>query len=878
MPLDRLFIALRMRLRSLFGAAALDHELAEELHDHLEHLIEVNRARGLAPAAARREALLAIGGIEQRKEECRDARRVRLLENLIQDLRYTVRTLGRSPAFAAAAILTLTLGIGATVAMFTVVNGVLLRPMPFPDPDRLFLVTLTEPGPFSAQPGMADRDYLAFRESTRAFAHVAAFSNNSGNLIRAGDPIVINVGNVTTEFFDVLGVQPIAGRAFLPGDGDKGRDPVVVLGDGLWRTRFGADPAIVGKDITIDRVRHAVIGVMPAGFDFPDKAEVWTPKVIVLQKGNSFQFPVVGRLKSEIGVGEARAEFDTFVRLLSSRSLDDRSSRFVGIFPLKELLVGDIRRSLQLFAGAVVFVLLIACANVANLLLTRASGRQREIAMRAALGASRARLIRQLLTESAAVSLAGGALGVLVARWLVLTLLALAPKDLIPRIEMIQIDGWVLAFAFGVSLVTGIVFGFAPALRMTRCPAQPLTGARTFSAGQDRLRAAFVTAEIALALVLLTGAGLLVKSFVRLRAVDSGFHTANVISLTVQLSGAEYSRPESLKAFHQDMVARLSSLPGVVSAGAINWRPLGTMLIRGDFQAESVRVPESLLVDKPAVSPGYFSAMGIRVLRGRDFTDGDTENSHGVAVVSRSVAKILSPSENPLGMRVTIRSNPTPQDWLTVVGVVDDVKQFGPAKEAHPAVYQPYLQVRHPFFLSHMTFAVRTSDEPMKSMPAIRAVLRSVDEDQPATSIALMDDVIGRATAAPGFQARLLATFALLALALAVVGTYGVLAYSVAQRTHEIGVRMALGAHHGAVVWMVVRRTLILTIIGVAIGTVGAWFTTRILTAFLFETTPTDPATFAIVTLTIGIAALVAGAVPARRAAQVDPLVALRHE
>jgi putative ABC transport system permease protein len=881
MRFERLLLALSMRLRSLFRGATLDRELDDELRDHIEHLIEANQARGLAPDAARREALIAIGGVERRKEECRDSRGTRLVEDLLQDLRYTIRTLRHSPAFTVAAVLTLTLGIGATVAIFTVVNGVLLRPIPFPDPDRLFLLSMLEPGPFIAQPGMPDREFLAFHADNRAFEHVAAYSNGAGNLTGAGDPVVVNVGNVTSEFFDVLGVQPLAGRTFLPDDGKQGGERVTVLGERVWATRFGSDPSIVGKDITLDHQRHVVVGLMPAGFDFPNKAEVWTPKVIRLQSGgNGFSFPIVGRLRQGVAPAEARAEFDTFIRRVSDNPNDLPTGRLIGLIPLKEFLVGGIRHALRVFAGAAIFVLLIACANVANLLLIRASGRQREIAMRAALGASRARLIRQLLTESAAVSLTGGALGVLLARWLVPALLAIAPPKLVPRVEMIHIDGWVLAFALGVSLATGIVFGLAPAMRITRRGPLPplLAGARVSPAGHDRLRAAFVAAEIALALVLLTGAGLMLKSFVRLRAVDSGFHTANVVSMTVELSGSQYSGPERLKAFHREMLGRLSALPGVVSAGAVNWRPLGTMLMRGDIVAEAVTVPGSLLADKPAVSPGYFGAMGIRLIRGRDFSDRDTESSQGVAIVSRSVAKVLSPSEDPVGMRISLRTRPTAQDWLTVVGVVDDVKQFGPAEASHPAVYQPYSQVRQPFFLSHMTFAVRTAEEPMKSVPAMRAALRAVDRDQPATSITLMDDVIGRATAEPRFQARLLGTFAILAVALALVGTYGVLAYSVAQRTHEIGLRMALGARAAAVLWMVIRRTLILTVTGVAIGTVGAWLTTRLLTTFLFETTPTDPATFVGVALTIFIAALVAGAIPARRATRVDPLIALRHE
>src|SRR6266542_157138 len=823
MAIPRWCYRVSMRLRSLVHAGTLDRELDEELQFHVDRLVEAHLARGLSPEAARREALLAIGGIEQRKEECRDARRVRFIEDVLQDLRYAARTLRRAPAFTTASILTLTLGIGTSVAMFTVVNGVLLRPMPFPEADRLYLVALYPKSFLMRQPGMTDRDYVWLRDQRdHPFQHLAAFTTYKGNLVGAGDPAVIIVGNVTTEFFDAVGVTAAMGRTFLADDSQEGRERTVVLSDQLWRTRFGSDQAIVGKQMTLDGMHRTVIGVMPAEFDFPGKATAWTPLIIRFDPGNSLMFPVLGRLKRGITIGQARAAFDTVIGTLpGGPSPAERAEWVTGVLPLKELLVRDIRRPLQIFTGAVLLVLLIACANVANLLLARASGREREIAVRAALGASRTRLIRQLLTESALLAFVGAALGILLARWTVPLLLALVPAGRIPRTEMIRIDGPVIAFAIAGGAATGIVFGLAPALRLTRrrFAGTWLPGGRSVIAGQDRFRAALVIGQIALALVLLTAAGLLANRFLRLRAVDPGFHTDNVVTMSIELPESVYSSPERLHAFHQDVLARLSHLPNVAAAGVVNWLPLGDLYLYGDFKVDGGMPNAGFDVDKPAVSPGYFGAMGIRLRRGREFNEHDNASSPGVAIVSRTVAKTLDPSEDVIGKRVSLKTRPNPQDWLLVVGVVDDVKQLGPSHASHAAIYQPYLQVGQRFFLNQMTYVIRTASEPLGAIPGIRNVLRAVDKDQPATSIGLMNDALEAATAEPGFYAKLLGTFALLAMILALVGTYGVVAYSVAQRSHEIGLRRALGARDSSVLWMVIRRTLMLGAAGVVIGT-----------------------------------------------------------
>ena len=871
---------LAARLRALVRGRALDSELDEELRFHVEHLIADGVAHGLTPEAARREALLAMGGIEQRKEECRDTRGVRLIEDFLQDVRYAARTLRRSPAFTFTAIATLTLGIGTTVAMFSVVNGVLLRPLPFPQPDRLFLVALSPKSFFMAQPGMADVTYLQFRERDRTFQHLAAFSSYKGNLTGAGDPVVVKMASVTTEFFDAVGAGPAMGRTFLSSDGEPGREQTIVISDQLWRSRFGSDPQIVGRIIRLNDISHTVVGVMPAGFDFPGGKAAWTPTAIRITPGNSLLVPVVGRLKPDVTVEQARAAFETTFAALPDVSIDDRSKWDVGLLPLKELLVGDVRRPLQLFTAAVLVVLLIACANVANLLLARASGRDREIAVRAALGAGRRRLVRQLLTESLLLSAVGAVLGLLLARWTIAALLAAAPPGRIPRTEMIGVDVAALAFAAAIAALTGIAFGLAPALRLTRfrsATALVPTG-RTFAGGHDRLRGVLVVSEIALALVLLTGAGLMMQSFLRLRAVDAGFDTDNVLRMSVELPSAKYTTAEQMQLFHQGMLEKLATVRGIAAAGLVNWLPLGDMYLQGDFRIEGAAQAPRFNVGKIAVSGGYFRAMGIRLLDGREFGDEDTATSQRVAIVSRTVANSIDPSGNVLGRRVSVWGRENSREWLTVVGVVDDIRQLGPTQKLHAAVYQPYRQVGNAGFLSGATYIVRTDSDPAATVPALRNVLSSMDKDQPAAATGLMKDVVQGATATPAFYARLLGIFAVLAVALALVGTYGVIAYSVAQRSHEIGLRMALGARASGVVSMVLLRTGRLALAGVVIGAAAAWAATGFLRTLLFEITPTDPATFAAVTLAIFTAAMLAGTIPARRATRVDPLTALRHE
>ncbi|HKW34147.1 MAG TPA: ABC transporter permease [Candidatus Acidoferrum sp.] len=868
------------RMRVVIRRGRVEGELDEELRFHLERQVEKYVQSGLNREEAQRRARVEFGGVELAKEECRDAGGVNFIESMLQDLRYGIRTLGKNPGFTAVAVLTLALGIGANTAVFTVVNGVLLRPMPFPEPERLVLISLTpRGGPFKWQPGVSDRDYLAFREQDQAFQRIASFTSRAtANLTGAGDPVQIPVAYVTTDFFPVLQTNPEIGRGFLAEEEEPGRDNVVILSNQLWKERFGADSGILGRTLQLDGISRTVVGVMPTGFALPD-VRLWMPLKIRIDAHNSFTRPVVGRLKPRVTEQQAQAELETFSDLQPLGPGESKRDRMPQIIPLKDLLVANIRPSLLVFAGAVAFVLLIACANVANLFLARAAGRGHEMALRSTLGAGRWRLVRQLLTESTLLSLAGGACGILITFWSVPALLALAPAGKVPRMEMIRMDGWVLAYTFAISVMTGIMFGLAPAFHATRRDAsESLSQAgRSVTAGHERMRGALTVSEIALALVLLTGAGLMLKSFMRLRAVNPGFAPHSVMTITVDLPESTYRTAPQMRAFHARTLDELSGLPGVSASGAVNLLPLGGFLTMGTFQVEGSQRPPGFMVDKPCISPGYFKAMGMPLLRGREFTEADNDRAPGVVVVSQSVARTLWPGQDPILKRVSMEDEPKPEDWLTVVGVVEDVKQQGLTKGSDPAIYQAYLQISSPFFLSHMTFVVKTASSPESVASGIRTVLRSVDKNQPI-SIASMDSLVAATTAESRFQTRLLTAFAMVSLALTIAGIYGVLAYSVAQRTREIGVRMALGAQGGDVLGMVLRKALVLVFAGIVIGGAGAVALTRVLERFLFEVKPADLPTLAAVTAILALSALAACYMPARRAMRVDPMVALRYE
>jgi predicted permease len=872
----------------IFCRRASDAERAKELRSYLEIETDENIARGLPPEEARYAARRKLGNPVLIREEVYRMNSIGFLETLWQDVRYALRSLRKSPGFTALAVLAMALGIGANTAVFTVVNGVILRPLPFVQPERLFLISYN-PGLGFSGPGLEDAHYLEFQRRTRAFERVTTFDEDQVTLTGAGDAVSLHSAMVTSSFFPVLGVSPAMGRTFASQEEQSGSPGVAVLGAELWRSRFAADPNILGKAITVNGVKRTVIGVMPAGFAFPDDAALWFPLAV----GADFRYfrTAFGRLRPTVSEQQAQAELETLVPQLAA-SLgraglkpiapgDHRNGMAAGILPLKDLLVGGIRKSLLIFMGAVAFVLLIACANVANLLLMRGSLRRQEMAVRTALGAPRRRLIRQLLTESAMLSLGGAVAGLLSAIFGVRALLALAPAGTIPRVREIHLDAGVIGFALGLGAVTGILFGLLPAVQATGRELRTFLSqaGRAVSGRSEGLRSVLVVSEIALTLVLLTGAGLLLKSFLRMRAVDPGFRAENVLTMTVDLPESLYKTTASIQVFHARTLEKLSNLPGVLAAGAVNWLPLGGALMSGDFHLYGGRpMPRGYMVDKPAVSPEYFRVMGIPLLSGKGFSGQDNATAPGVAIISQSVARTFWPGGDALGQRITLEEDPRPEDWLTIIGVVNDVMQQSLTEKAHPAIYRPYTQVRLPDFINHMTFAVRTAAQPASVLTAMRGVLQGVDRNQPAQSITAMTDLVATTTAEPQFQTRLIAIFSMLALLLAAIGVYGVQACAVAERTREIGIRMALGAEKSEITRMVLRRSLLLVTVGVALGVVGALAVTRVLARFLFEVKPTDLPTFLVVAALLVAVALLAGLLPARRATRVDPLTALRWE
>jgi len=852
-----------------------DLELDEELLGHMRMAIEERVARGERREDAARAVRREFGNLGVVKEVTREMWGGGWLERLAQDVRYGVRTLRRSPAFTVVAGLTLALGIGATTAMFTVVHAVLLRPLPYPRSDRLMLLAYDfRNNPFIPMAGISDRQWVDARPRFRTFSRVAATAQSLTTLTDAGDPVRLQEATVTAGLFETLGIVPAVGRTFALDDERVGGEPVVILGDALWRERFGADPRVVGRSITLDGIRHTVVGVMPSGFAYPPDARLWRPLRIQLTPNRSWMLSVVGRLEDRATQAQAVAELTAL-----EATAKERDSVIARVTPLKDTVVGNVTRSLLVFAGAVALVLLIACANAANLLLMRATSRHHEMAVRAALGAGRPRLIRQLITESAVLWLGAGVAGVGLAAVGVRALVAFAPPGRIPRQGEISVDATALSFALGVSLVTGVLFGLAPAIRATRSTVRDAlaASARTISGRDGGLRGALVVSEIALALVLLAGAGLMVQSFLRMRRVELGFRPDGLAAMTVDLPGATYRSPEAMQAVHQAMVERLTRIPGVESAAAVNFIPLGGAQIRGDFKLEGGRAsPRGYLVAKPSASPGYFRTMGIRLRRGREFTPQDVLSSPGVVIVSQSVADQIWPGANAVGQRISMKDVPGPGDWLTVVGVVDDVGQTSIDTHRDPAIYQPIQQLTQTYFLEHMSFVVRTTGNPASLVPAMRHAMREVDPNQPIGSIGTLESAISATVAEPLFQARLIVAFSVFALVLAGIGIYGVVAYSVAERTHEIGIRVALGAGRGNVIAMVLRRLLVLVVPGVALGIAGALATTRVLSSLLFEVKPNDPVTFIGVAVLLAAVAVVAGLVPARRASRVDPLVALR--
>jgi putative ABC transport system permease protein len=804
---------LRSFLASLTNRSRLEGDIDEELRFHLEARTEDLARAGMPRAEAERQARLEFGGVEAYKEDCREARGLRGLDEVRQDLRFALRGLRRNPGFAAVAVLTLALGIGVNTAMLTVAESVLRRPLPYRDRGRLVMVhTVGSFGPFSWRDGpFADPDYLELRR-LGAFSDLASFATFESSLTGAGEPVRALRGEVTPSLFPLLGVEPALGRVFRPGEEQGASGALAVLSDGLWRGRFRADPGVVGRVENVDGVPTTIVGVMPPAFDFPPRTELWTPlRIRPAYRDNSIN-RVVGRLASGIDREQALAQSRTLMTAVGRSLPPARRNADVSIVGLQESLVGPVRPLILVLLGAVGFVLLIACANMASLLMARAAARRQEMSLRAVLGAGRARLLRQLLTESLVLAVLGGIAGLALARASLPVLLAWVPPNMLPRIDEVRIDAAVAAAAGALCLGTGVLFGLAPAWWGSRRELGPAQKHRTASAStpaERRVRGGLVIAETALVMVLLVGAGLQ------------------------------------------------------------SWQ--------GDFTVEGTDRPSDLVVGKPAVSEGYFRLMGIPLRRGRFFVARDGAGAPRVAIVSEAVARRCWPGQDAVGRRLTM-DDPKEDAWLTVVGVVGDIRQDTLAGDTLPMIYVPARQEWRGFFLGSMAFLARTSGDPAPLAAALRAEVRVLDPELPVQRIERLDDLLSGSLAPPRFRTAVLLTFALLALVLALVGIYGVTAYEVTRRTPEIGIRRTLGAQTSSVLRLVFGRSLGLVLAGLAAGVPGALALTRVLQGFLFAVSPADLATFLAVTLAVTVAALLASAVPARRATRVDPAVALRYD
>ena len=849
-----------------------EQDLDEEIQTHIRMAIEERVAQGQSRAEAERAVRREFGDVTRVKEATRTMWGGVWLDRLFQDLRFGVRSLARDRGFALVAILTLALGVGVTTAMFTVVNGVLFRPLPFFEPDRLVAVGIETQGQTTGDPYVMDEHFFELRRQTSPFAEVTTYMIYPPvTLTDAGEAARRSATYVTSGFFDVFGVRPAIGRGFTAADDQPGAGPVVVLGQNLWLDRFGADRSILGTTATLDGIARTIVGVMPPGFNFPGRTDLWLPLATnpLLAEGLSYTNPVVARLGENVAVDQAAAELSALAVASDwRRGGNEVSTR---IIPLKDVVVGESRYPLLIFAGAVGLVLLISCTNVANLLLMRAGTREQEIGLRRVLGAGRPRLVRQLLTESVMVALLGGALGILVAEFGVQGLLALAPPDTIPRGQELGIDRAVLAFTLLVSTVTGIGFGLAPAFKATRRELRDTVteGTRTHTPRRGIARSALVVAEIGLAVVLLTSAGLLLRSFQQIRAIDLGFQPNNTLTFFVDLPEHTYADVGPIQALHRRVLDGLKRIPGVETAGAANLEAFGPI-----FRSTSVRVEGQPEENSPAgwmiASPGYFPAMGIPVLSGRGFSGQDDASASGVVVISKAMADERWPDRDPIGGRLSKGDS-----WLTVVGVVEDMVRGDVTENRGPLMYVPLEQIDRADYLDHMSYVVRTAASAGVIAPAMREVLRDADPNLPPGTISTMDEIVLASMGDRLFQTRILGVFAVLALLLAAVGVYGVTAYSVSERTQELGIRMALGARADQVVRMTLGGVLRLVVPGLLLGSAAALAATRLIAASLYEITPGDPVTIIGVAALLGGVAVIAALVPVRRATRINPVEVL---
>jgi predicted permease len=889
--IDRWWDIVRLRLRSLLRSGRLEQELDKELCFHLESETEANLRLGLAPLDAQHAALRRLGGVAQIQEECRDMRRAGYFENFVRDLQYAIRTLARTPGFAAVIVLTLALSIGANSAIFSVIDGVLLRPLPYPHPERLVRVFFTSRiyRRFPLNPF----DLRDIRARNRSFGAIAGITRNDRQLSGAGRPERLISFSVTAGYFRVLGINPALGREFTTEDELPGRGAQVILSDRVWRTRFAADPAIVGRKITIGSEPFTVTGVMPPvshpGNTYHpladgDTVDVWTPFTFVGDgsRRSSHYIEVFARLKAGITVAQSQADMNLQVQQLGREHVEATRGWQPLVIPLYQELVGPSRPMLLVLLGAVGLVLLIACANAANLLLARASSRQREIAVRAALGAGRSRLVRQMLTESLLLAVVGGVLGAGVAVGGVRALTSLLPADF-PRAAAIHLDASVFFFTGLVTLATGLLFGLAPAIQASRADLHQALreSGRGASAGSRQLwiRNALVVGEIALACVLLAGAGLMLRSFVNMLRDDPGFRAGRVVTAAISLPSATYKTPQDDLTFFDRLNRALIAMPGVRAAGVgsdLPWTGYDDNVSGFTIEGKVTPAGHPFHARFHTVTEQYFQALGIPLLRGRFFTPHDDMKSAPVILVNSLMARLDWPGEDVIGKRLTFDDNPKEGDWFTVVGVVADVKDRPNSAAAEPSIFWPLLQT--PFDSNQMAVVVRAQGDPAQIGSQLRGAVARLDPELAVADLKEMDDVAGQSFSGPRFTLFLIVLFAALAVTLAAIGIYGVISYSVSRRTHEFGLRMALGARPGNVIRQVMMQGIRLALVGIAAGMLAALALGRLLWSLLYKVSPSDPATFAAVAFIAVLIAALACYIPARRATAADPIAALRAD
>jgi putative ABC transport system permease protein len=871
-------------LRRLFGRRKQEEELEKELRFHLEQHTADLIAQGLDPEEARRRARLALGGPDQVKEQCRDARGTRWLEDLLQDLRYGARMLLGKPGFALIAVITLAAGIAANTTIFSLADATILRPFNFPHQERLVMVW--EGGALAGgfdHGTVAPGNFNDWREQNQSFERLIAIVGRSFDLTGAQQAEQFGGYGVSAGFFDALGVKPALGRTFLPGEDEPGRDQVVVLKHSLWERRFGSDPNIVGRTLTLNTKTFTVIGVMPPDFNFPvNGGEIWAPLAFddkTKQERANHPLRTMGLLKPGVSITQANADLDAISRRSERLFPDTNAGREANVVDMTDDFVRDAKVYVTPLIGTVAFVLLIACANVANMLFSRAFGRQKEIALRLALGASRWRLFRQLLTESLMLALAGGIVGLLLSVSAVDLLGGAMPEDIakfVPGFDHFGVNRVVLLFTLMISMLTGVLFGLMPALQASKPNLNEAlkegTKGASSTGSRHRLRGALVVAEVALSLVLLVGAGLMIRSFVAMLRDDIGFNPQSVLSFQLSLSGEKYSEAQR-RGFYDQLLKRLEALPGVVAAGATNILPMSNNTTDNIFEivgrpSEKGKAPAA---NYRVATPGYFSAIGMSLRRGRDFAAGDNEQAPGVVIINETLARRFFPNQEAIGQRIIPGGADKP---LEIVGIVGDIKDRDLDRVYEPGFYVPYAQDS----CKSMGVALRATVEPTALTGAARDVLMKLDPTQPVHTIKTVERLIYERSSPKRLMTAMMGVFAAIALLLAGVGLYAVMAYAVSQRTREIGVRLALGARSRDILRLITGQGLKLTLAGLALGMAGAFALTRVMAPLLYGVTATDPLTFILISLSLAGAALLACWMPARRATKVDPIIALRCE